>query len=93
MNIRLATSHDRNDIHGVHWSAFAEDEREIVASLAVKLLSEETDPRTISLVAESEGTVVGHVAFSPVTVESNANIQGYILPLNGLWNINLIESQ
>ncbi|RKZ48360.1 MAG: N-acetyltransferase, partial [Gammaproteobacteria bacterium] len=41
MHIREATSLDRDDIHSVHWSAFAEDEREIVSKLAVNLLSEE----------------------------------------------------
>jgi putative acetyltransferase len=30
-------------------------------------------------VAETEGAVVGHVAFSPVTIGSNKNFQGYIL--------------
>lgn len=79
MHIRTATSLDQEDIRGVHWSAFAEDEREIVSKLAVNLLSEETTPQTISLVAEAEGAVVGHVAFSPVTIGSNENLQGYIL--------------
>ena len=56
-----------------------EGEREIVATLAVNLLSEDTTPPTLSYVAETEGAVVGHVAFSPVTMESHENWQGYIL--------------
>jgi len=79
MHIRVATSLDRDDIHSVHWSAFAEGEREIVSKIAVNLLTEETTPQTISLVAETEGIVVGHVAFSPVTIDNNENFQGYIL--------------
>jgi len=79
MHIRIATNLDRDDVHSVHWSAFAEGERGIVSKLAVDLLSEETTPQTISLVAETEGAVVGHVAFSPVTIGSNKNFQGYIL--------------
>lgn len=79
MHIRTATSLDQDGIHDVYWSAFAESEREIVSNLAVNLLSEETTPQTISLVAETEGAVVGHVAFSPVTIGSNKNFQGYIL--------------
>ncbi len=79
MHIRIATSLDRDDIRGVHLSAFAEGERGIVSKLAVSLLSEETTPHTISLVAETEGAVVGHVAFSPVTAINNENFQGYIL--------------
>ena len=79
MNIRTATSLDQDNIHHVHWSAFPEGEREIVAKLAVNLLSEKTTPQTISLVTESEGAVVGHVVFSPVTIGNNKNFQGYIL--------------
>ncbi len=79
MHVRVATSLDRDDIHSVHLSAFAEGEREVVSKLAVDLLLEESTPQTISLVAETEGIVVGHVAFSPVTIENNENVQGYIL--------------
>ena len=79
MHIRLATSLDRDDIYNVHWSAFAEGEREMVSKLAVSLLSEESTPQTISLVAETEGVIVGHVAFSPVAIDNNEGIQGYIL--------------
>ena len=79
MHIRLATSIDRDDIRSVHWSAFADDEREIVSKIAVNLLAEESTPQTISLVAEIEGIVVGHVAFSPVAIDNNENIRGYIL--------------
>ncbi len=79
MDIRIATRLDRDDIHSVHWSAFAEGEREVVSKLAVNLLSEETHPKIVSLVAESEGIVVGHVAFSPVTVDNDENFRGYIL--------------
>lgn len=79
MHIRAATSHDRDDIHSIHWSAFGESERKIVSRLAVNLHAEEAVLQTISLVAEIEGDVVGHVAFSPVTIDNNENFQGYIL--------------
>ena len=79
MNIRVATDLDRGSIHSVHWSAFAENERDLVSKLAVDLLSEKTTPPVISLVAESEGIVVGHAAFSPVTFDHDENLQGYIL--------------
>ena len=79
MYIRMATSLDRDDVRGVYLSAFPKGEREIVSKLAINLLSEETTPQTISLVAESEGAVVGHVTFSPVTIDNNENVQGYIL--------------
>lgn len=79
MPIRLATDLDRDHIRAVHLSAFPEGEGEIVAKLAIDLLCEETTPPTIALVAESGGAVVGHVAFSPLTMANNENWQGYIL--------------
>ena len=47
--------------------------------LAVDLLDEVTDPETISLVTEVDGNLVGHIAFSPVTVDNSENWKGYIL--------------
>jgi putative acetyltransferase len=79
MRIRIATKLDCDNIRGIHLCAFPEGEREIVSKLAINLLSEETTPQTISLVAETEGIVVGHAAFSPVTIDNNESFQGYIL--------------
>jgi putative acetyltransferase len=79
MHIRTATNLDRSDINSVYLSAFDEGERDLVSKLAINLLSEETTPQTISLVAEAQGIVVGHVAFSPVTIDNKKNFLGYIL--------------
>ena len=79
MNLRIAKIQDQNDIQRVHLCAFPEGEREIVSKLAIDLLSEEMTPQTISLVAETDGAIVGHIAFSPVTIDNNDNFQGYIL--------------
>ena len=78
-NIRIATNQDRDDVQSVHLCAFPEGESEIVSKLAIDLLFEKTTPQTISLVAETDGAVVGHVAFSPVIIDNNENCQGYIL--------------
>ncbi len=79
MRIRIATNLDRDNTCEVYLRAFPEGERELVAKLAIDLLSEETTPRTISLVAENGGIIVGHVAFSPVKLVNNESLQGYIL--------------
>ena len=79
MRIRIATSLDRDRISAVYLCAFSEDERAIVSKLAINLLSEDTIPQSISLVAEAEGAVVGHIALSPVTIDSVVTLQGYIL--------------
>ena len=77
--IRIATSLDRDDVREIHLCAFPEGEKQIVSTLAVNLLSEETNTKTVSLVAEADGAVVGHIAFSPVTVNNNMSWKGYIL--------------
>jgi len=79
MPIRTATNLDRDDIQAVYLSAFAEEERAVVAKCADDLLSLQSTPPTLSLVAELEENLVGHVAFSPVTISGNGNFQGYIL--------------
>jgi len=79
MHIRLATSLDSDDIRELYLSAFSNDERQQVAMLAINLLNEKSNPETLSLVAEVDGEVVGHIAFSPVTVEDNNTWSGYIL--------------
>ena len=79
MRIRRATNLDRDDVSDVHLSAFPDSEGEIVSKLAISLLSERTTPQTISLVYEADGNVVGHVAFSPVTIDNNDDLTGYIL--------------
>ena len=79
MQIRTATKYDADVVRGVHLSAFPEGESEVIAMLAVDLLSEEAAPPTLSLVAEVDGAVVGHVAFSPVTNHDTKEPLGYIL--------------
>ena len=79
VRIRVATSLDRDDIRDIHLSAFPECESQLVAELAANLLNEDTDPETITLVAEAGGQVVGHIAFSPVTADSRNRWLGYIL--------------
>ena len=77
--IREATVQDSNNIHDVYLRAFNRGEAKIVASLASNLLSEETTSKIIALIAEIDGTVAGHIAFSPVTFEPDNKLTGYIL--------------
>ena len=79
MNIRIATNRDREDVQTVHLCAFPEGESEIVSKLATDLLSVKSTPQTISSVAETDGVIVGHIAFSPVIIDKNKNFQVYIL--------------
>ncbi|MGI9244850.1 MAG: GNAT family N-acetyltransferase [Verrucomicrobiales bacterium] len=79
MQIRAATGEDADGIRGIYLSAFPDSESMVVAELAVDLLAEDSTPPTLSLLAESDGSMLGHVAFSPVSLESGADFHGYIL--------------
>lgn len=79
VQIRLATADDRDDIRAVHLGAFPESEAHLVAKLAADLLSETSEPETISWVAECDGEVVGHMAVSPLTADIDRAWRGYIL--------------
>ncbi|WP_322570591.1 N-acetyltransferase [Rhodohalobacter sp.] len=80
MNIRQSTPKDNPAIRNLHLSAFPKEEREVVAKLAADLISEPTEPETLSLVAETDGgDLAGHVVFSPVRINNHDEIAGYIL--------------
>lgn len=79
MRIRTVTGLDRDDILETYLCAFPEGERDIVSKLAVDLLFESAAPQTISLVTEIDNAVVGNVAFSPVKIDDDDSLQGYIL--------------
>ena len=79
MQVRTATHLDSDVIRRIHLVAFGKEERQIVSELAVNLLHEQTIPPTISLVAEIAGKIIGHIAFSPVSIGGDDTRQGYIL--------------
>ena len=65
--IRVAREADRDAIRAVHTAAFGRADE---AELALRLWARE--PACISLVAEADGAVVGHVLFSPVSVDGRS---------------------
>lgn len=79
IHIRPAAEIDRHAIGNVHRDAFPQNERQQIASLAENLLREATQPATIHLLAEMDGIVAGHIAFSPVAAGLDTKWQGYIL--------------
>ncbi len=79
ISIRGAKKQDCDNIHQLYLNAFTKEEAKSVASLASALLNEKTSPQTMSLVAEKDGAITGHVAFSPVTFDSFKELKGYIL--------------
>ena len=65
--IRVARPADRDAIRAVHTAAFGRADE---AELALRLWARE--PACISLVAEEDGAVVGHVLLSPVSVDGRS---------------------
>jgi len=84
MHIRVATALDIEAIRNVHLCAFPDEEKHQVAKLATDLLDEHTQPEAISLVAEANGEIVGHIAFSPITITNHTSWIGYILAPLGI---------
>ena len=79
MIIRQARKANTEEVRDIHLRAFSDDEKQMVSNLAVNLLSEQTSPPIISLVAEIGGVLTGHIAFSPVSILQENRWQGYIL--------------
>jgi putative acetyltransferase len=79
MNLIQASGRYRNDIKGIYQAAFPETESEPVAKVADDLLQQEDNPEIISVIAEINGTVAGHIAFSPVSTDNDTDFKGYIL--------------
>lgn len=69
--IRLEAAGDQGAIDAVHLAAFkALGERDLVRALRTG------GALTLSLVAERGTTIIGHVAFSPVTISNRRVVQG-----------------
>lgn len=79
MTIRNGTREDRSHIQSLYLATFPEQESQLVAKLAIELLIDDAAPQIISLVAEADERIVGHVAFSPVTINGDERFRGYIL--------------
>ena len=79
MQIRRAKLDDAEQINNVHLQAFEKSEAELVAKLAVDLLSENSDPETLSLIAIEDDLIIGHIAFSPIYLANTKDFAATIL--------------
>ena len=72
MTIRTSEASDRTAIDAIHLSAFGQAQgREIVALVHALEADDSAEPK-LSLVAQNEAGLVGHVLFTRATVESDA---------------------
>ncbi len=79
MQIREANIKDFEGIKSLYLQAFDNLEGDLVSNLAINLLDEESIIKIISLVAINNNVIIGHIAFSPVFLESINEHFGYIL--------------
>ncbi len=76
---RVAIPGDIPAIHKVHLHAFDESERERVAQLACDLTQALDDSTLLALVAEVDGAIVGHIAFTRVSCADHPHWTGFML--------------
>jgi putative acetyltransferase len=77
MNIRIALQADIQAIEAICLAAFEKDENVLIANVAQQITSEARSSQSYPLVAEKDGAVVGFIAFTPLTIESD--ITGFLL--------------
>lgn len=64
-DIRIATEQDRNAILAVHMNAFGEDEGPVIVKLVDEMLDDASGEPMLSLVAETDAGLVGHLFLHP----------------------------
>ncbi len=89
MNVRFEQPDDRENIRRIHLEAF---ETDVEASLVDSL--SDSGVELISLVAEHKGEIVGHILFSPVSMDGDCRIMG-LAPMAVLpnWQGNGVGTQ
>jgi len=79
IKIRLAEETDFDSILKVVETAFSDEENKVIKKLVVELSEETTSPSIKSLVAELDNQVIGYVSYSPIFLQFDSSISGYIL--------------
>lgn len=86
MKIRESIESDKDTILQVHQNAFGEPEGITVAQLAIDLLEDKTALPILSLVAEKDKEVVGHILFTSVKIDGATFPGAYILAPLAVFN-------
>ena len=73
MTVRRSTETDRSEIRGVHLNAFGVDEGPEIGELVNGLLDDETASPLLSLVAERDGRLIGHILFTKANLQPEDN--------------------
>jgi putative acetyltransferase len=70
VDVRAEATSDRSAVRAVHLAAFRGDHGEVVADLVDDLREAVTRGEGVSLVAEEQDAIVGHVMFSPSLLDA-----------------------
>jgi len=79
VNIRESRLSDLEAINTLHRESFGEPEGESIGNLACDILQDVTAQPLLSLVLEEQNQIIGHIIFSPLTLEGTEDISAYIL--------------
>ncbi len=79
MEIRESVENDKRSIRKVHQNAFDQPEGETISQLAIDLLEDKTALPILSLVAEQDNEIIGHIIFSSINIEGVEGVSAYIL--------------
>ena len=79
VHIRFATDQDRDKILAIHRNAFGDDEGPVIARLVEEMLNDPSGEPILSLVAELDNELVGHVLFTSAEIELSKQASARIL--------------
>ena len=79
MKIRKSTESDLTAIRSIHMSAFGQGQGQEIVELVNNLLNDETAKPLLSLVAEIDGRVVGHILFTVAKLQPDQKVSVQIL--------------
>ncbi len=76
VKIRCAIEQDRDSILAVHRSAFGAGDGEVIAKLVDEMFDDTSGEPSLSLVAEADGVLVGHLLFTYASIEPDCGQVG-----------------
>ena len=79
MNVRRSTDYDRTAIGAIHASSFGQEEGQEIVQLVNGLMVDPTAQPLLSLVADRDGRLLGHILFSAAKISTKHEIAARIL--------------
>ncbi|KAA5538640.1 hypothetical protein FYK55_26885 [Roseiconus nitratireducens] len=84
VQIRVSRDPGRDSILAVHRSAFGDDEGPVISGLVDETLDDPTGEPILSLVAELDNELAGHVLFTSVEIEPGKQPSAFMALQHGI---------